>query len=38
MGSQLRTMLVPNANHKVDDAAAQEKVCDAVTYFLENLA
>ncbi|KAI3625867.1 hypothetical protein CBS9595_001228 [Malassezia furfur] len=33
----LSVMLVPNANHKVDDAEAQEKVCDAVAYFLGNL-
>lgn len=33
----LSVMLVPNANHKVDDAGAQEKVCDAVVYFLGNL-
>ncbi|WFC98119.1 hypothetical protein MYAM1_000842 [Malassezia yamatoensis] len=33
----LNVMLVPNADHKVNDAGAQEKVCDAVIYFLGNL-
>lgn len=33
----LSAMLVPNANHKVDDPEAQDKVCDAVVYFLGTL-
>lgn len=36
-GDPLRALLVPNANHKVDDSEAQDKVCEAVIDFLSNL-
>jgi len=36
-GDPLTTMMIPGANHKVDDEAAQDKVCEAVTYFLHNI-
>lgn len=37
-GDPLRALLVPNANHKVDDSEAQDKVCEAVIDFLSNLS